>query len=505
VTAVQKNTIANFLGRGIAALLAIIFVPWYIEFLGAEAYGLVGFYLTFQAILSLVDAGLGSAFNREVARLSISTAKSRKIRDLSRTFEVVFLLLGVSVAALLGFMSRFIATSWVNPIQLSIDAVASAVLLMGMAIGLQLFFIVYQSGLMGIQRQARLNVLLVVIGTLRGVGGVLTLTFVASTIQAFFIWQVLISLLQVVFGHLIMWSSLPSASKQPKFALSLLYPLIRFIIGVTGTALLGVVLMQSDKLILSKLLTLEMFGYYAIASSVVAVPSLAASAIYAATYPRFSQLVMLGDSDKLAKFYHTSCQLVAVLLIPIGLIVSLYSYELILTWTGNELTAQQVAPLVSILELGQILMGLMLLPYALQLAYSWIWLGFISNVLAVCIIIPLIFWLASTYGSLGASFSWTILYGSQMLGIIYLMHRRILPGEKYKWYIDDVGKPMLVTIIVLGVIRLVFPSPIYGISLLAFLGVLVVTTICLAAVSTPDIRSLFFRNLSTWREMRFVK
>lgn len=505
MTAVQKNTIANFLGRSAIALLSIFFVPWYIKLLGAEAYGLVGFYLTFQATLSLVDAGFGSAFNREIARLSIVMDKSQEIRNLAQTFEVIFLLIGVLLASLLGLSSRFIATSWINPVEISINAVATSILLMGIAIGLQLVFVIYQNGLMGVQKQTRLNVLLVVLGILRGVGGVMALEFIAPTVQVFFAWQLVVTLLQASCGRMMLWWSLPKSVQRPSVDLSLLRPMLRFIAGATGAAILGVVLMQADKLILSKLLTLEMFGYYALASSVVMVPSLIATAIYAATYPRFSQLVMLGHNDSLANFYHTSCQLLAVLLIPVGLTVSLYAHELILTWTGSELTAQNVAPLVSILELGQILMGLMLLPYALQLAYSWARLGFISNVIAVFTLIPLVFWLASTHGSIGASFSWLILYSGQMVGIIYVMHRRILPGERRKWYIDDVGKPMLVTIIVLSTSRLLFPHPIYGIALLTFLGALTLMTICLATLSAPDVRGLIFRNFTAWREIRVGK
>ena len=288
MTPVQKNTIATFLGRSAIALLSIFFVPWYIKLLGAEAYGLVGFYLTFQATLSLVDAGFGSAFNREIARLSIVVDKSQEIRNLAQTFEVIFLLIGVLIASLLGLSSRFIATSWINPVELSIDAVASSILLMGFAIGLQLVFVIYQNVLMGVQKQTRLNVLLVVLGFLRGVGGVMALEFIAPTVQVFFAWQLVVTLLQASCGRMMLWWSLPKSVERPGVDLSLLRPMFRFIAGATGAAILGVVLMQADKLILSKLLTLEMFGYYALASSVVMMPSLIATAIYVATYPRFS-------------------------------------------------------------------------------------------------------------------------------------------------------------------------------------------------------------------------
>ena len=85
------------------------------------------------------------------------------------------------------------------------------------------------------------------------------------------------------------------------------------------------------------------------------------------------------------------------------------------------------------------------------------------------------------------------------------MHRRILPGERRKWYIDDVGKPMLAAIIVLSTSRLLFPHPVYGIALFAFLGALTLITICLTTLSAPDARGLILRNFTAWREIRVGK
>ena len=39
-----RNVIANYIGRTWAAILSILFVPFYVKFPGIEAYGLVGFF-----------------------------------------------------------------------------------------------------------------------------------------------------------------------------------------------------------------------------------------------------------------------------------------------------------------------------------------------------------------------------------------------------------------------------------------------------------------------------
>ena len=54
----KKNIAANFVGNGLGTILAILFVPVYIHYLGIEAYGLIGVSAALQGIFALLDLGL---------------------------------------------------------------------------------------------------------------------------------------------------------------------------------------------------------------------------------------------------------------------------------------------------------------------------------------------------------------------------------------------------------------------------------------------------------------
>lgn len=41
---VKKNAIANYIGQSYSILIAIIITPMYLNYLGAEAFGLVAFF-----------------------------------------------------------------------------------------------------------------------------------------------------------------------------------------------------------------------------------------------------------------------------------------------------------------------------------------------------------------------------------------------------------------------------------------------------------------------------
>ena len=67
VTRYKSNIFANFAGTGITALLQLAFIPFYIKLIGIEAFGLIGFYIMLQAVMQVLDLGLGSTMNREMA------------------------------------------------------------------------------------------------------------------------------------------------------------------------------------------------------------------------------------------------------------------------------------------------------------------------------------------------------------------------------------------------------------------------------------------------------
>ena len=66
----RRNLLAGLANSVWSALVSLAVVPFYLKYLGIEAYGLIGFFVTTQAILSLLDMGMAPTINREVALCS---------------------------------------------------------------------------------------------------------------------------------------------------------------------------------------------------------------------------------------------------------------------------------------------------------------------------------------------------------------------------------------------------------------------------------------------------
>ena len=479
--------------------MGLVCVPIYIHFMGIEAYGLVGIFASLLAIFSFLDMGLSTTLSREMARLAVHPEKSQEMRDLVRTLEIPYWLIGLLIAVVVILASPFIAYHWVNVKNLSSESVRIAVMIMGLAIAFQWPLSFYSGGLIGLERQVLLNGINAVMATIRWGGAVLILWFVSPTVEAFFLWHTVASGINTGWVACSLWHSLPDAAQAPRFRRKLLFNIWRFAAGVTGITVLATILTQLDKIILSRMLSLEMFGYYALAYLVaIAIYSLI-KPVFSAVYPQMTRLISLNSQYELAGLYHNSAQLVSVLVLPVAFVVAFFSKEILLLWTKSPLTTEHTYVLVSILVVGTAFNGLMNIPYALQLASGWTRLAFVITLLSVLLLVPLMIMLTNWFGATGAASVWIILNASYVLITIPMMHRRLLPAEKWKWYCIDVGLPFGVALLVAGTFRMTLPVPIHDFALCNYILTVLAITLMATALATPVTRMWIQTMVSTKR------
>lgn len=485
----KRNIIANFAGQGWSVLMALAFVPIYIKFLGIEAYGLIGFFAMLQASFQVLDLGLSQTMNREMARYSVSPDKALEMRDFVRTFEFGYWAIGIAIGAVVLAASPFIAEHWINPGAISVNTVQRTVMIMGCVAAFQWPLSFYEGGLLGLQRQVLLNGLKITISTLNCGGAVLILWLVSPTVTAFFKWQIVVSALNVSLITFLLWRSLPSTDRAPRFDLRLLRTIWRFAAGMGGITLASVVLMQMDKVILSKLLSLKMFGYYTLASVASSlIPVMIVGPLFNALFPRFTSLATVNDDAALKLLYHQSSQLVAVLVLPVAVVLAFFSFDIMLLWTGSEETARIAAPILRLLVIGMGLNGLMSVPYALQLAHGWTSLGLRITIFLILTIGPTIIFMTMRFGALGAASVWIVLNGIYLSIGLPLTHRRLLQGEMRHWF-EDVGPSLAAALFTAGVGRWLIAGQMPPLTSLACLFIVLFSALLAAAFTAPHTRT----------------
>lgn len=490
MSVVRRNVLANFAGRGWAALLSLALIPVYIRFLGIEAFGLIGFFLSLTVIVSLLDLGLGTALNRQFARYSAQPSKAQEMRDLLRTLEIIYWLIGIAIGVTIAALAPVLAVHWIKPQEMPVDTVTQALVMMGIAIAVQWPRVLYTGGLMGVQRQVAFNILSSITGTVISIGGILIVWLVSPTIQAYFAWYMATGLVDTLLTGLLLWRSLPRTSVRAAFNKNLLAGIWRFAAGMTGVSVMSVVLTQLDKMILIKVLPLDAFGYYSLAWRVAWGLYYLIGPISAAFFPRFSQLLAVNDQQELARLYHRGCQLMSVVVLPVAVVLALFSTDFLLLWTRDATIAANCGTVLALLAMGTAINGLMNLPFTLQLAYGWTRLVFYSHTLAVIVVAPVLYFMSLRYGGLGAAWVWLILNCGYVVLSLPMMHRRLLPGHLRQWFMMDVGAPLAAALSVAVLWRQVAElSDSYGWMLFNLVTVSLLTPLA-AAFAAPQIRDL---------------
>jgi O-antigen/teichoic acid export membrane protein len=321
---------------------------------------------------------------------------------------------------------------------------------------------------------------------------VTVLAFISPTIEAFFIWQACVGIIWALTMKFAAWRVIGRISNQEnKFDINELKSIWRFSAGMSGVAISGIILMQLDKVLLSRILSLEDFGRYTLAGVIANGLYIILSPTFNVIYPRLSALVVSGEERKLVDFYRTGTRLLTAVLFPLTVAAAVFSEEIIHLWTGNLSLALSAAPVASLFLIGTAFNGAMHFPYALQLAYGMARLPLKINIILVVIMIPTVIYLALHYGAVGGAAAWAILNFIYLLVGTWLTHGIILKGIGVAWLLSDVGIPLVLSLLVVGVMGTEIKGLEYS-YLMDFMmgGALVIVSIALVVSLSANLRKM---------------
>ena len=496
LTDLRRNVAANLFGRAWVTVLGIAFIPVYLRFLGMEAYGLVGFFATLQAVFGLLDLGLGATVNRELARLSVTADRRGEQRTLLRTLEACYWAISLTSGVAVFVLAPAIAHDWVHPSRLSPLAVERVIRLMGLVLALQLPFSFYQAALMGLQRQVALNAIVVVTATLRSAGTALVLWKISASVEAFFLCQLAVSVIQLVVTLVCVWSALGGGGWSERPELARLRSIWRYAAATSANSVVGIALTQTDKVLLSGLLPLEQFGYYALAGTMASFVWAVAIPVNQALFPRFAQLIEVRDHVTLSALYHRATQVMVVALVPAAATVVAFAWQLMFLWTRNTVTADHTALIAALLIIGTTINGIVSVPGYLQSAAGWPTLMVYTNLVAAVVLVPAILVVTPRYGAPGAAFVWLVLNAGYLIFNVPVMHRRLLRGELWRWYRDDVARPAAGAVAAAAIGRALMPAAASGWFMAGWIAGVGLVALLSSALLATRLRPAFFQRLA---------
>jgi O-antigen/teichoic acid export membrane protein len=421
--------IVMYLGSGtVSALVNIAFVPLYLREMGREGYGLVGFWVTVTAIISLLDLGASATVTRELARCIDPDVQ----RDLLRSMEVV---IGAIVALVAGvgiLVAGAIAQKWFDATQLAADILRESTQLLIFAAAVQLLVSLYTGALIAKQKHASVSGIQVFGVLLRNIGAAAAIAWYSQSPVVFFGCQALGTCVTVLLFRKSAWSHVPG-TRRARFSVSALRSVTQFAFGMMGISITSVVLTHMDKLLLSRWLPLRDFGTYSVAWTAASALLLMVGPFFRVFAPRFSELHSRNLHTELQGDYTLAATMLGRITCCIAVFVAINAQALLYVWTGNESVAHEATPILRLLILGSMCNALMSIPFALQLAYGWTKFTLLYNAVAIVILVPALWAAVSRWGAVGGASMWILINGSYIVLAIPYVHYRLFGSPRVKW------------------------------------------------------------------------
>ena len=477
------NLLGNLFGKAWIAIFSLAFVPLFMSLLGSEAYGLIGVYISIFTIVNVLDFGISTALNRSLAITNLESPASIKFSfDTLKTFESIYLLIGIVVGVGIYVSAPLFANHWLEADEFSPAQVTEVVQLMAIVIFFQWPSTLYASGLLGAGRQLEMNLIKGVHATLQWGGTLAVLYLAESNIQTYFYCQMVINIVSSIWMRRCLWQTLQSNCQgyRPRFSKQALKESKGFIAGLGFYSIVFVFISQSDRFFVSKLLPLDSLGYYMISLHIASTMMYIGVPLYHTIFPKISKMV--SDKDPaLPKFYKTCTQLLGAMTIPACIAVSYFSYELTFVWSQNVELATKTFQVSSIAIIGSTIFAFTFLPQALLLSEKRVLPLNVFNGIAFIVLPIAQYFLVTRYKLMGGIISMFGYFCCWHLALTPIAHRRLLQTWPISWLVYDISIPGLLSFVVffigkqtpLGTIESAWDLPKFGVLLLLSVTVFV--------------------------------
>jgi O-antigen/teichoic acid export membrane protein len=433
----KRNIIANYFSQAYVAGISILTVPFYVRFMGTEAFGLIGFYTMLQAWFQLLDAGLSTTLARESSLYRGSASDASTLVRLRSLLERVFWAIGLIGILFFFFFAEPITHRWLQVGNLPPREVANSVQLIGLIIAFRWVSCLYRGVVTGFEQQVWLGSFNVGVATARFLFCLPILISWDASPTTYFLYQVMVSLLEAIGLY---WKSnrlLPKGILSNSLVAGELRAPLKFASGVAFTSIVWVLVTQVDKLLLSKLLPLSAYGEFSLAVLLASGINLLAAPIGAALLPRLTNTAA-SDEASMRTLYARYTQLTCLAMFPAAITFYSCASPVLFAWTGDEALARSASTVLSLYSLGNALMGVASFAYFIQYAKGDIRLHLIGNAILATIYLPTALWVAREYGATGAAAAWLVMNLVYFVAWVPLVHRLLVPGLHLSWISRDV-------------------------------------------------------------------
>ena len=417
-TRLGQNVLTNYLAMAWLGVLSLALIPVYVNRLGPGQWGVVAICITVQGFLGLLDAGLGQIMQRDIARVEGDRARETKT---FRVFSRLYLGLGIA-----GFLIGQMAAGWFAHFWVQAEGINTAEIESASRLVLIQFLFQFSNNAHigywnGLQHQKTANIRQCGFQTAKHAAAVALVLFWRPDAFAYLIPFAAISAIEWSVNRYSIRAGLAVAGDQVKTTGADLYAVARRG-AVLGTGvLIGMLVSQMDRIILSRTVALADYGTYVIVANLGLAFLQLQYPLVRALFPRIMQ-----DETATPKRDSSKTMMLGMLVLCVipCVVLAGFAPAILQLWIGNP----------GVVEQGAMPLRLIMLAVAMNAVYQVVYLRILAlNVhrfvlfLNAFILLPYVLVvprLAIEFGIVAGGIGWIFYTFAQLLAGLFFL----------KWY-----------------------------------------------------------------------
>ncbi|HCZ9269148.1 TPA: lipopolysaccharide biosynthesis protein [Vibrio diabolicus] len=337
---------AVYLSKVYSALIAVLLIPFVIDEVGYEAYGLVGLFTVIQACLNILDVGVSGVLTRQSITSRTSKHKYQEFIKLFNKVIRVFIVISISVSVIGIVIANLYGTEWLKT---GLDESSVVFCLSSMFCVFAIKYIQgpFKSILLSSEKHKLISAINFVYITLSQPFALLIIKNVSNDISSYFIVQIVAvsvaSVLFVYFGGVYkrkVIETLPESTEEHEPSSSL-KEVLYFAVQLSFLSVLWIAVNQSDKLVLTATMELKEYTFYSVAFSVTALLTVLSEPVSQLLQPRLTRLINDEKYDEYGSLFYKFFQVISVISVSLASFMFFHGERLLYIWSGDVFLSEK--------------------------------------------------------------------------------------------------------------------------------------------------------------------
>lgn len=444
----RSNIIHNYAAQFFLVTAGLLTLPFLLERLGAELYAFVAILFTIQSIFSILDGGLSGALAREFALKTSVTNKGSSAKSLLSKAELIFVPLSA-----IGFAAVFVSSSYLSHNWLKLSSINYAearhyLIIIGAIASLRLMAGLYRSVLIGFEKQRQLSHLNILLTAARYFFVLPVLDYFGSSGYLYFSYQIAITIIELIILKIYAANVVADKmllTRRDAVPANDFFNLFYKSAQIWFLTLIWVAATQIDKVILSKIMPLEEFGYFTVVSALASGLLMLGSPVTSAAMPRMSRYFREQSYGDCEKIYFQMTSLLSLVSVPMALTLATAPEHALFIFTNSTLVAMQYSSILIFYSIGSLLLLLSGMTFLLQYSAGNLIANIRQNFLFLVFLVVAMLVMTNLENLRGAAYAW--LFSNILLIIYFIQPLNKLRGAGFhgRWLYAALIKPFLIS------------------------------------------------------------